>query len=154
MIEAFFVAVVVFAVYVIYIIVVQPSKAASRAAELKPKSKPKAAKPAKAAPKPAAKAAVKPAAKPAAKAPAKPSSPAKVSVETTAQAATVLRDPKTGDTANVPNNYRFAKRWIKDALVAEGLLDKIYKNNELDDAASKKVKDAIAKLATVKKYQG
>ncbi len=150
MIEAFFVAVVVFAVYVIYIIVVQPSKAASRAAELKPKSKPKAAKPAKAAPKPAAKAAVKPAAK----APAKPSGPAKVSVETTAQAATVLRDPKTGDTANVPNNYRFAKRWIKDALVAEGLLDKIYKNNELDDAASKKVKDAIAKLATVKKYQG
>ncbi|MEE9396566.1 MAG: hypothetical protein V3V31_06080 [Methylococcales bacterium] len=66
---------------------------------------------------------------------------------------TTLSNPKTGDEAPVPNNYRFAKRWIKEALVEEGLLSKIYKNNELDDAANKKVKGALEKLTAIKKYQ-
>ena len=150
MIEAFFVAFVIFVAYVIYIIVIQPNRAAARAASLKPKSQPKTATKSKAA-KPAAKITEKPVAK----APAKKSSPAPAaSAETTAEAVTVLRNPKTDETASVPNNYRFAKRWIKDALVEEGLLDKVYKNNELDDAASKKVKDAVNKLKTLKKYQG
>jgi hypothetical protein len=42
-----------------------------------------------------------------------------------------LKDPKTGDIATNYNNYRLTKRWIKEALVAEGLLDKIYKNDAL-----------------------
>ena len=148
MIEGFFVVFVIFVAYVIYIIVIEPNKAAARAASLKPKSKPKAAKPTRAA-KPAAKVTVKPANK----APVTKSSPARVSAEAT-QAASVLRNPKTGDAANVPNNYRFAKRWLKEALVEEGLLDKIYKTNELDDTANNKIKVAINKLATMKKYHG
>jgi hypothetical protein len=65
-----------------------------------------------------------------------------------------LKNPKTGEVSKVPNNYRFGKRWIKEALVSEGLLDKVYKNNELDNAAtSEKVDAAIAKLRTMKKYQ-
>ena len=148
MIEGFFVVFVIFVAYVIYIIVIEPNKAAARAASLKPKSKPKAAKPTRAA-KPAAKVTVKPANK----APVTKSSPARVSAEAT-QTASVLRNPKTGDTANVPNNYRFAKRWLKEALVEEGLLDKIYKTNELDDTANNKIKEAISKLATMKKYHG
>lgn len=65
---------------------------------------------------------------------------------------TQYRDPKTGGTAAVPSNYRFAKRWIKEALITEGLLDKVYKNNELDDKGSKKVKGALDKFKTIKKY--
>ena len=64
-----------------------------------------------------------------------------------------LRNPATGETSPVPANYRFAKKWIKDALVSEKLLDRVYKPSELDDAASLKVKDAIDKLRAIKKYQ-
>jgi hypothetical protein len=64
-----------------------------------------------------------------------------------------IRDPKTGEVASVPANYRFAKRWIKDALVAEGLLDKVYKNGELDAANSAKVKRALEQLKKLEKYQ-
>jgi hypothetical protein len=64
-----------------------------------------------------------------------------------------LRDPKTGEVAAIPANYRFAKRWIKDALVAEGLLDKVYKNGELDAATSAKVKSALESLKAMEKYQ-
>ncbi len=64
-----------------------------------------------------------------------------------------FRHPDTGETAAVPTNYRFAKRWIKEALVKEGLLDRIYKNNELqDDATSMKVKEALEKFKAMKKY--
>ncbi|MFN3919893.1 MAG: hypothetical protein ACK4JF_06340, partial [Methylohalobius sp.] len=28
-----------------------------------------------------------------------------------------LRDPVTGESAAMPTNYRFAKRWIKEAMV-------------------------------------
>lgn len=64
-----------------------------------------------------------------------------------------LKNPETGEVVNVPGSYRFVKRWIKDALVSEGLLDKVYKNNELDDASNKKIKKAIDKLKAIKKYQ-
>lgn len=64
-----------------------------------------------------------------------------------------VRDPKTGEVATVGNNYRFTKRWIKEALVAEGLLDKVYKNNELDTAAEVAIKIALASFAELEKYR-
>lgn len=63
-----------------------------------------------------------------------------------------LRNPETGEVAAVPANYRFAKRWIKEAMVAEGLLERIYKNNELDYAASEKVKAALESFKLLEKY--
>jgi hypothetical protein len=79
--------------------------------------------------------------------------------QTTAKATTQdtikkgLRDPETGEVATSYSNYRFTKRWIKDALVAEGLLEKVYKNNELDAAIETTIKDAIVKLEAMDKYK-
>lgn len=137
----------------------------------KPAAKPKAAgapapKPvAKAAPEPAkaeVKAEVKatqaepkkaPAAKPqktaAAKAPAKP----KKTADSKPLLAEDLKNPETGEITPAPANYRFAKKWIKEALVSEKLLDRVYKPNELDDAATIKVKEALDALRSLKKYQ-
>jgi hypothetical protein len=64
-----------------------------------------------------------------------------------------LKDPKTGDIAATYSNYRFTKRWIKDALVAEGLLDKVYTNNELNADTDAKIKEAIKKLEAIDKYK-
>jgi hypothetical protein len=64
-----------------------------------------------------------------------------------------LRDPKTGEVATSYSNYRFTKRWIKEALVAEGLLEKVYKNSELDDAIEAIIKDAVIKLEAIDKYK-
>ncbi|MGR8929933.1 MAG: hypothetical protein ACU836_04770 [Gammaproteobacteria bacterium] len=64
-----------------------------------------------------------------------------------------LRNPQTGEVAKIPNSYSFAKRWIKEALVEEGLLDKIYKTNEIDDATAEKIKEAFEQLKSMKKYQ-
>lgn len=91
------------------------------------------------------------AAKPIAKAAAKPkkASPKKAAAPA---AAKTLKNPKTGEAAKVPNNYAFAKRWIKEALVEEGLLDKIYKNNELDADVTAKTREAIHQLAMMDKY--
>lgn len=80
------------------------------------------------------------------------SAPKPASVAASKSAEVTIRNPATGEKATVPANYRFAKKWIKDALVAEGLLDKVYKNNELDDAAGKKAKAALDKLKTLTKY--
>lgn len=63
-----------------------------------------------------------------------------------------LKDPATGDTGPAPTNYRFAKKWIKEALVAEGLLDKVYKNADLDESASRKVREALEKFRDIAKY--
>ena len=68
--------------------------------------------------------------------------------------AATLRNPVTGETCAVPTNYRFAKKWVKDALVAEGLLDKVYKAADLDEAGSQKVKEALERLKTIVKYMG
>jgi len=64
-----------------------------------------------------------------------------------------LKDPKTGEIAASYSNYRFTKRWIKEALVAEGLLDKVYKNDELNTEIETKIKNAIVKLEAIAKYQ-
>jgi hypothetical protein len=64
-----------------------------------------------------------------------------------------LLDPKTGEVTTSYNNYRFTKRWIKDALVSEGLLTKVYKNNELEPAIEATIKAAIVKLEGLEKYK-
>ncbi len=64
-----------------------------------------------------------------------------------------LKNPINGEVATTYGNYRFTKRWIKDALVAEGLVDKVYKNDELNADVEAKIKEAIAKLEGNKKYQ-
>lgn len=64
-----------------------------------------------------------------------------------------LKNPQTGEIATSYANYRFMKRWIKEALVAEGLLEKVYKNNELNDEVEVKIKEAIAQLEAASHYQ-
>lgn len=64
-----------------------------------------------------------------------------------------LKNPLTGEVSKIPNNYRFGKRWIKEALVAEGLLTQVYKNNELNDAINEQVQVAMATLKTMDKYK-
>ena len=83
--------------------------------------------------------------------PKKPENPIKVAVA--AKSSDELKNPKTGEISKIPNNYRFGKRWIKEALVTEGLLDKVYKNNELDDATNDKVQAALAAIKNMEKYQ-
>ena len=134
MAEILFIVTVIFVAYVVYSVVGDMNKKET-AEPASPPAKP-AAK-AKATEKPAAKSEPKPAAKPAA----------------SSGGSNEVRNPATGETAVIPSNYRFTKRWIKEALVEEGLLDKVYKNTELDDAASAKVKDALAKFKDLKKYQ-
>ncbi|CAI8945219.1 hypothetical protein [Methylocaldum szegediense] len=64
-----------------------------------------------------------------------------------------LRNPVTGEVSPAPTNYRFAKKWVKEALVAEGLLDRVYKPTELNDAVAAKTKEALDKLKTLEKYR-
>jgi hypothetical protein len=66
---------------------------------------------------------------------------------------TGLKDPKTGEIATTYSNYRFTKRWIKEALVAEKLVDKVYKNDELNAGVEAKIKAGLAKLEGMKKYK-
>jgi len=130
--------------------VFKPKSAPAPAA---PKPEIKSVSAAPAAPAPVVKAAPAPAAKKPPPAPAKAAeTPPKVGDEP-AKLADELRNPATGELTAAPGNYRFAKKWIKEALVQEKLLDKIYKPNELDDATSLKVKEAIDKLRAMKKYQ-
>lgn len=77
--------------------------------------------------------------------PEKPEPPAE-------QKAIHLKDPATGESGPAPTNYRFAKKWIKEALVTEGLLDKVYKNAELDEAAGRKVREALDTFKAITKY--
>jgi outer membrane biosynthesis protein TonB len=72
--------------------------------------------------------------------------------EATAIKGTGLKDPKTGEIATSYANYRFTKRWIKEALVAEKLVDKVYKNDELNASVEAKIKAGIIKLEGMKKY--
>jgi len=64
-----------------------------------------------------------------------------------------LKDPKTGEVTTAYSNYRFTKRWIKEALVAEKLLDKIYKNDELTADIEANIKSAVIKLEAIEKYR-
>ncbi len=117
---------------------VAPKVAATKAAPAKP-AVAKAAAP---------KIAAKPAATKAKPAAAKKTTTAAASVPSAG-----LKDPKTGEVATAYSNYRFTKRWIKDALVAEGLLEKVYTANELDATTDAKIKTAIAKLEAMSKYK-
>lgn len=65
---------------------------------------------------------------------------------------TQLKDPVSGEMCPVPTNYRFAKKWVKEALVAEGLLDKVYKTADLDEAGTRKVREALEKFRAMTKY--
>ncbi|MGY6214349.1 hypothetical protein ACW73L_04225 [Methylolobus aquaticus] len=78
--------------------------------------------------------------------------PAEASPEHPGQSP-LLRNPLTGETAPVPNNYRFAKRWIKQAMVEEGLLDKVYGNTDLDEPNAAKVKAALMQFKDLPKYR-
>ena len=64
-----------------------------------------------------------------------------------------LKNPKTGEIASTYSNYIFTKRWIKEALVAEGLLEKVYKNNELNTETEAAIKTAITKLEAMDQYK-
>lgn len=64
-----------------------------------------------------------------------------------------LRNPETGNVDNIATSYRMLKRWIKDALVKEGLLEKIYKTKELNAAVNKKIAKAVDKLKKIDGYQ-
>ena len=64
-----------------------------------------------------------------------------------------LLNPITGEVATTYNNYRFTKRWIKEALVAEGLLEKVYKNNELNNEIEAEIKIALTQLEGIGKYK-
>ncbi|MFZ2311336.1 MAG: hypothetical protein WAV82_01850 [Methylobacter sp.] len=173
MTEVLFILTTIFVAYVAYALVseqkaaaktqaptAQPEKKVVAEEQAKPKAVATKAKPAvakAAAPKAAAtKAAVAP--KPAATKAAAPKAAApKVAAKKATTVATApaagLKDPKTGEVAKTYSNYRFTKRWIKEALVAEGLLDKVYTNNELDTATEAKIKSAIAQLESMAKYQ-
>jgi hypothetical protein len=77
----------------------------------------------------------------------------KEEAETETERSGQLRNPATGEVSPAPTNYRFAKKWVKEALVAEGLLDRIYKPTELNEAVAGKIKDALDKLKTLDKYR-
>jgi len=162
MAELLFIATTIFVAYVVFVVL--GGKKEIPEAPKAEAPKPEAAKPAPipepAAPPAAAKTAEKPAkptpAKPAAKTAAKTASkaaPAKATAAKPAANADSLKNPKTGEVAKFPASYSFAKRWIKDALVEEGLLDKVYKNNELDEATNAKIQAALQQLRTMDKYQ-
>lgn len=88
----------------------------------------------------------------AAKPSASTSSPVNTVASSTAKEIDSIKNPETGEVVKVPNNYRFAKRWVKQALVSEGLLDKIYKATELDDETTAKIQQAIDQLKIMPKY--
>ena len=149
MTEGLFVLTTLFVAYVVYVIVNEKKaggatkKSAMPASQSEPQATAVKAKPA--APKAStAKPAV--AKKLAPVAAAAPAAPATIK-------GSGLKDPKTGEVATTYSNYRFTKRWIKDALVAEKLVDKVYKNDELNADVEAKIKAAIVKLEGMKKYQ-
>ena len=143
MFEVMFIFTVIFVAYVVYT-TVNEQKAMPTPSE--PKIKPEAAKVVIEQPVPVPKTVAK----------IKKPTPIKKTAPTTVTKNTVkkgLRDPKTGEIATTYSNYRFTKRWIKDALVTEGLLEKVYKNNELDSASEATIKEAVVKLEALEKYK-
>jgi hypothetical protein len=150
MTEGLFVLTVIFVAYVIYV-AVNDHKGISKSVAPKAKQETpketiiqpivdatvKKVKPTANAPKPAAKSAEKP----------------KTKIQATPPAKKGLKDPVTGEVTTAYANYRFTKRWIKDALVAEGLVEKVYKNAELDPAIEDTIKAALLKLEKISKYK-
>jgi len=164
MTEGLFIITTIFVAYVVYVMIgEQKATAESKAPKAKPEAQAAAVEqpkprvsvatekpvaPKAATPKPVAAKTLAPKVetKPAA---AKPAAAKKASAAKSAG----LKDPKTGDITTAYSNYRFTKRWIKDALVAEGLLEKVYKNNELNAETEATIKDAIGKLEAMDKYK-
>ena len=144
--EALFILTIIFVAYVVYV-AVDEHKATSKSAA--PKAKPEAAKVVAEQPMPETIVKIE---KPTI---IKPATIKKITPTATTQDTVKkgLRDPKTGEIAASYSNYRFTKRWIKDALVTEGLLDKVYKNNELDPAIEVTIKEALIKLEAIDKYK-
>ena len=146
MTEGLFVLTVIFVAYVVYV-AVKEHKTTAKSPE--PKAKPEALKAAVEQPKPEV------AAKKDKPATIKPAIIKKTTPVATTQDSIKkgLRDPKTGEVTTYYINYRFTKRWIKDALVTEGLLKKVYKNDELDAATEATIKYALVKLEAMGKYR-
>ncbi|QPK63020.1 hypothetical protein IVG45_19740 [Methylomonas sp. LL1] len=160
MAELLFITTTIFVAYVVFVVIGKKDKPETHqsAPVTPPSPAPVAAAQAEKIPTPPA--AEKPlAAKPVAKTPAAKASPAKTKPTAAKKSAASdlpsdsLKNPKTGEVAKLPGNYAFAKRWIKEALVEEGLLDKIYKNTELDSATTAKIQDALQQLKAMDKYQ-
>lgn len=150
MTEVLFILTTVFVAYVVYVIVNESKPNAKKAVQPEPQVTEQAvAKPEAVAIK------VVKEKKPEVSKKTPPANTAKVTKAAVAATADKkgLKDPSTGEVATTYSNYRFTKRWIKDALVTEGLLDKVYKNNELDAEVEGKIKQAIAKLEEIEKYR-
>ena len=149
MAEVLFILTTIFVAYVVYVVV------GDQMAEMKAMASKSEAKPEQVA-RPAAAAKTQVVVeKPVVQAAAAKETPA-VGKEAAPQPAAAkggLKNPASGEVVNMPNNYRFAKRWIKEALVQEGLLDKVYKTNELDDKTNAKIKRALTKLAKMDQYK-
>ncbi len=144
MIELLAFLTVIFVIYVLY----EVFKTVSRAG-----TEQQAATVAPPAAKPAAPSVAKPAAAPAPKAPAvSPPPPQAAPAAAEPHKVVNLRDPATGEISPAPGNYRFAKKWIKEAMVKEGLLNKVYKNSELTEAVNSKVKEAMEQFKKLERY--
>jgi len=76
---------------------------------------------------------------------------AKTTKSTAAKAG--IKNPETGEIVSSYGNYRFMKRWIKEALVTEGLLEKVYQNKEINAEVEVKIKEAMARLEDIERYQ-
>lgn len=167
MAEVFFVLITVYAVYVIHSVLTRKRSKKTEDIVATPEPvqvkqavvKEEKAEVVKAAPKPAAKkapVAKAPATKkPAVKAKSKPKAASKAKAKPKADVlpSGSVRHPETGEVAKIAANYRMTKRWIKEALVEEGLLSKIYKTNEIDDAEKVKIDAALTKFQKLDKYQ-
>lgn len=160
MAELLFIATTVFVAYVLFTVIggekTKPDTTSQPAVEPVSSKEPAPAAekptPPPASPKPVKKTTKASAAKPKATTSAKKAQPAAAPAPT-AISSDSLKNPKTGEVAKLPSNYAFAKRWVKEALVEEGLLDKIYKNNELDSDTNAKITSALQQLKSLEKYQ-
>ncbi len=149
MAEILFILVTVYTVYVVHSAFSKNQEKKTEPASLKP-DKPKVEKPTVKEEK------IKPVVKP--KVETKKQKPAPKKAKTSAKKELTvpegsLRNPETGEIDKIANSYRMLKRWMKEALVEEKLLDKIYKTNQLDDASKKKIEKALVKMKKMDKYQ-
>ena len=149
MTEALFIVMAIIVAYVIYVIVSeQKTTSTSAVSQAKPEKPVEAVKQStpQSVPKTEKVAAVKP---PVASATRKPE-PAPAPQYAGKRG---LKNPNTDEVATTYSNYRFTKRWIKEALVTEGLLDKVYKNAELNAEIEAMIKGAVVKLEALDKYR-
>ena len=144
MTEVLFILVAIIVAYVIYVIVSEQKTSTSAVSQAKPVEAVKQSTP-QSAPKIEKVAAVKSVAS----ATRKPE-PASATQHAGKRG---LKNPNTDEVATTYSNYRFTKRWIKEALVAEGLLDKVYKNEELNAEIEATIKGAVVKLEALDKYR-